>query len=249
MDGPDTQRGHGGVRWRLVGFACATAVLAWAVYLAVQTGWAPLAATDQHLLLRAHEVALKEPWLVLGFKVLSRLTAPLSYYVLTAAIAVVLAWRRRPIHGLFLMGVILGGLQLAPLLKGMAQRARPALVDPVAGAGGLSFPSGHAVGVTVVALSAFVALTPLLDGHRRLAAALMVCTLMGSVGASRIFLGVHFFSDVLAGILVGVSWVSACTAATWALLRRERPGSVPARPPHQHPTGAVTPPFPNVGDR
>lgn len=212
--------------WRdaaqLAAVAAVTAALAWLLYLAVHANWSAVHSVDQDVLTGAHSVAESESWLVFAGKALSRLTTPISYYVATAAAAVVLVWRRRFAHAGFLVVVVIIGLKVAPFVKQLVQRTRPVLEDPVAGAGGFSFPSGHAVGITVFTLSMLVAFAQGSPRSRQRRSAVLACLLIASVGTARIFLGVHFLSDVVAGILVGTSWVAAWAAVTLPVLRYER---------------------------
>ena len=90
---------------------------------------------------------------------------------------------------------------LAKLLVG---RARPIVEDPISHSPGFSFPSGHAFNVAVVSTVVVFLLWPLLSrvGHRVSVVLAVVFALV--VGLDRIFLGVHFPSDVLAGYVLGV---------------------------------------------
>jgi len=129
---------------------------------------------------------------------------------LTAGYAI---WRfRSPSSPLFLALVIDGQLLLADLIKDVVQRARPD-IHPYAGFTGPSFPSGH----TTAAAATFVAIALVLGRDRtgrtrRLLAGLAV-GLATAVACSRVFLGVHWLSDVIGGLLLGWTWVSICAVA------------------------------------
>lgn len=90
------------------------------------------------------------------------------------------------------------------LAKVLAHRARPVVEDPISHSPGFSFPSGHAFNVAVVSTVVVFLLWPLLSslGHRVSVVLAAVFSLV--VGLDRIFLGVHFPSDVLAGYVLGV---------------------------------------------
>jgi len=108
-------------------------------------------------------------------------------------------------------------------LKVLVGRHRPSLLDPVARAPGFAFPSGHALDSALGATVFLLVLLPLVrarPGARKLLwLAAIVVPLV--TGISRIALGVHWTSDVVAGWLLGVA-VPAVTA--WAYLRwRGRP--------------------------
>jgi membrane-associated phospholipid phosphatase len=107
----------------------------------------------------------------------------------------------------------LGGL-LNGALKHHYRRARPEVSEAVYLAQGYSFPSGHAMGSVVV----FGALTYLALRHfrnrelRALAVSLAFC-LTAAVSASRVYLGVHWLSDISAGAVAGALWVLTTTSS------------------------------------
>ncbi|WP_433388359.1 phosphatase PAP2 family protein [Micromonospora sp. KLBMP9576] len=114
-----------------------------------------------------------------------------------------------------------GGL-LSPLLKLLVGRPRPDLPDPVAEAPGLAFPSGHALNG---ALAAGVLLVVFLPRGRPATRAVVwtLAPLLALVaGFSRVALGVHWTSDVLAGWLLGAAVVAA-TAAALTVWRADPP--------------------------
>ncbi|MEU6074949.1 phosphatase PAP2 family protein [Micromonospora sp. NPDC047074] len=130
-----------------------------------------------------------------------------------------------------------GGL-LSPLLKLLFGRPRPDLPDPVAEAPGLAFPSGHSLNAALAAGVLLVVFLP----HAGPVARRMVWTaalLLALVtGFSRVALGVHWTSDVLAGWLLGTAVVAA-TAAAFTVWRAAPPGR-PAPPPSPGPTGSTS---------
>lgn len=121
---------------------------------------------------------------------------------------------------LFLIALI-GGALLNWLLKLFFARQRPPVDSSWIYVSGTSFPSGHSMLSAVVFLSAAVMLCRL-EKRRRvkiyLVASAMFCTLL--VGASRVYLGVHYPSDVLAGWAAGLIWAVGCSFAARALQRR-----------------------------
>lgn len=130
--------------------------------------------------------------------------------VLGVAVALLLAWRR---HFALALGwtLALGGNgALNPLLKRVFERVRPEHQYLPAGAEGFSFPSGHTSGSTVAyGMLAYLAVR-LLPPRWQLPAVLGAAALVFTIGCSRIFLRVHFASDVAAGFASGTAWLTVC---------------------------------------
>ena len=115
------------------------------------------------------------------------------------------------------LGSAVGGQALALGLKAVFSRDRPDAVFHATVAAGHSFPSSHAMmsAVVFLTLAALVArLTP--RPASRAYALGMAGLLRGAVGVSRVYLGVHWASDVAAGWAGGAAWALAC----WLLARR-----------------------------
>ncbi|MGX6606306.1 phosphatase PAP2 family protein [Micromonosporaceae bacterium Da 78-11] len=115
-----------------------------------------------------------------------------------------------------------GGV-LGALLKLLVGRNRPDLLDPVARASGYSFPSGHALNNALGAAVFVLVLLPLVRERPRLRIALWTAAVVIPLvtGVSRVVLGVHWTSDVVAGWLLGVAVVAA-TAMGFLARRRRR---------------------------
>lgn len=127
------------------------------------------------------------------------------------------AWR----SALFVFAASTGGWVINSLLKEMFGRARPSVVPHLREVMTLSFPSGHAmtsaaVYLTLGALLMRIARRPLAKFYC-MSAAMLITAL---VGASRVYLGVHYPTDVLAGWLLGLSWALICWMIERALERR-----------------------------
>jgi undecaprenyl-diphosphatase len=124
--------------------------------------------------------------------------------------------------------ITVGGL-LGAGLKLVVDRARPHLPDPVALAPGEAFPSGHALTVTLGAGVIVLALLPMLPRWGRRPAWTVAAFLVVTVSFTRVALAVHWVSDVLGGIVLGMAVIAATTAAfeTW----RRHAGRRPAAPP------------------
>jgi membrane-associated phospholipid phosphatase len=99
---------------------------------------------------------------------------------------------------------VLGAEVLQHAIKALIQRPRP-LVPRLEHVTGSSFPSGHATESTAVAL-ALVLLLGRRPRRERVAAALAATLLVAAIAASRVYLGVHYPTDVAAGIILGAGW-------------------------------------------
>jgi undecaprenyl-diphosphatase len=152
----------------------------------------------------------------------SRFGSTPSLIVMALIAAAWLAWRGRRADSLLVVLATAGGLALAPLLKLVVDRPRPTghlvVVDSS------SFPSGHSLNSMVV----LGLLTVLVVMERpgavwRTAFAAVGAFLVGVVGFSRVYLGVHWPSDVLAGWLIGVVWLVLCFTVAHLTRRNTRP--------------------------
>jgi undecaprenyl-diphosphatase len=121
---------------------------------------------------------------------------------------------------------VAGGLLVSVLLKDVFQRPRPEIVPHVVYASSSSFPSGHSMmsAVTYLTLGALLARS---HEQKRLKAyfLLLAALLCFMVGVSRVYLGVHWPTDVLAGWMAGAVWATMCwVAARWLQGRRTLEG-------------------------
>ncbi len=178
----------------------------------VREQWAPLADLDTRVSGNAHRYAVEHGWLADGAKVLTWVGAPLVLELAAAVIVVLLLVAGRRRTALYLGLCIAGAYTLSTLGKVTVDRARPVFDDPLSHARGTSFPSGHATGSAAFYLAMAVVLLSFAPARRRpllFVAALAIPLL---VAATRVVLGVHYLSDVTAGLLLGWAWVIACTA-------------------------------------
>jgi membrane-associated phospholipid phosphatase len=139
-----------------------------------------------------------------------------------ALIIIVYWWFGRLRHWALTLALsVYGGSLLNYLLKNLFLRARPQFEHPIITSTGYSFPSGHTLAATVFygALCAF-ALCYLRSWLSRTLALALCIFMVSLVGFSRIYLGAHYLSDVLAAMLEGLAWLAVCLIGVGATRRR-----------------------------
>ena len=215
-----------GARAVLAGTALALVAVPFALLLfLVQDKWRPLLRIDRGARDDLHAYAVAHDAFVSAMRTLSTAGSAPVYIAVFGLLAAWLLWRRLPRLALFVVVTMVGGSILNAVVKSLVDRARPVLPDPVAHANGLSFPSGHAQSAMVAALVMLLVFLPVLHGARRVVAVAAAVLWVLAIGFSRVALGVHYVSDVLAGYVLGAAWVALMTAVFGAW-RRER-----GRPP------------------
>jgi membrane-associated phospholipid phosphatase len=128
-----------------------------------------------------------------------------------AAIAAYLLARRRYYAEAVLMVLAYAGAQVLSFsLKLAFRRDRPFFTDPLATVSTYSFPSGHATVSIAVYGALCLVLVRRLTGPARVVCVAAAVLLVSLIGFSRLYLGVHFLSDVLAGYSVGIAWLALC---------------------------------------
>ncbi len=129
---------------------------------------------------------------------------------------------KRRWHSLFtLVLTVPCGILAGEAIKLIVQRQRPYLVGPFVDWVGYSFPSGHAISATLLYGFLCVMLFRFVESkHWRALAAGATAVITLCVGMSRIALGAHYLTDVIAGIVLGVIWLIVCLNGCGALRRR-----------------------------
>jgi undecaprenyl-diphosphatase len=168
---------------------------------------------------RSFEEAMRDLTALGGFTVLTLVTA-------VAAIAFIL--HRKRLHAALLVGATLLGELSSDLLKNVYDRPRPDLVPHSTYVYSASFPSGHSMLSATVYLT-LAMLVASLETRRPTKALVfaVAAVVVVAVGFSRVYLGVHWPTDVLAGWCAG----GAVASLAWLLLLRLNPQGVPAPPP------------------
>src|SRR5215213_633609 len=148
--------------------------------------------------------------------------------ILGVVVAAVLARGRRwTLLGTWLAAVV-GSAVIDWLLKGLFQRPRPHFAHPLLVETSYSFPSGHAMESFVAyGMLAYFAVLALRTWEARVAVVCGAALLVVLIGFSRLYLGVHYFSDVIAGYAAGGVWLSALITGAETIRRGGKHGNKP----------------------
>ena len=170
---------------------------------------APNGSTPFDSSITAWMVAHRDHVLTVVARALSAIGSQKVLAPAAAIAAVLLLGRRRIVMAGALVVAWGGAILLYSLTKHFVMRPRPPVRIQLAHAGATSFPSGHATQslATFVALAALVVVASLRTGAA--AAVGIAIGLAAAVGWSRVYLGVHWTTDVIAGWLIGAAWVSS----------------------------------------
>ena len=152
-------------------------------------------------------VPIGPPWLQEAARDVTSLGSIIVLFIITLAVAGYLFLARKPGVAWLMLLAVFGGLALNNFLKVVFARPRPDVVSHAPRVFTTSFPSGHATlsaitYLTIAALLARAYPSPILDLYFILLAALLT----GLIGLSRIYLGVHFPTDILGGWCIGTAW-------------------------------------------
>ena len=182
---------------------------------------------DEGLLYALRTSDLSDPigprWLE---ETVAEITALGGFGVLALVTLLVLGWlamQRKWLDIVLVLVATLGGTAISEGLKVGFSRPRPDLVAHVVEVTSMSFPSGHAMlsAVTYLTLGALLARSQDRNHERGyiLGTAILVTLL---IGASRVYLGVHWPTDVLAGWCLGAAWALLCWIAATLIVRRQK---------------------------
>ena len=213
-------------RTRRAGALAMTAVITLSVFswLALTTSnGTGLAPHDQSVTTWAADE--RYPALTAIMQVFTALGSTAGLTILTAICAVLLFMRGHRVRALVLTATMVGSSLLTVVLKELFGRSRPStdtLLGPSASTA--SFPSGHSFNTAVFAglLAGMVLMTTAAPLYRALAIMAAAGTTL-LVGVSRVYLGYHWMTDVLAGWSLGLAWLCLVTLALLWLRGRRRP--------------------------
>ena len=200
----------------------------------------PLLERVDHAVWRSSQ-QFRSPGATTFFLVFTTLGTGIGLGIMVLLIAIALVLRGHGQWAVFLVVTAVGGGLLNQGLKALFARTRPDMAAALWRSTSYAFPSGHAMGSFIVfgALVYLVMRAAPTWRVRSAAVALALC-FTGVISLSRLYLGVHWFSDIAAGLTAGVVWLATTTAAyelhrRMGLLRTaratsaERPNETPAR--------------------
>lgn len=159
------------------------------------------------------------PWTEPVALEVTRLGETLVLTLLTAVCALLLRLAAGRFAAWLMVAAFAGGAILNTLLKQLFARDRPEIfTNPADAVSTSSFPSGHAMlSMVTYATLAWLILHQGPPRSARIAVPLVAGLLVLLIGASRLFLGVHYPSDVLAGYAVGFAWATFCAATAQSI--------------------------------
>jgi membrane-associated phospholipid phosphatase len=161
------------------------------------------------------------PGLTRFFLAVTHVNSTVGVSVLGFLFALVLARMREWYWVLTLVSALAGGLALNVLLKLAYQRARPVFDEPLVELATYSFPSGHTAGAVLFygVLAAFL-VSRFYDRRKRAACVVAAVIAVVLVAFSRMYLGAHYLSDVLAAACSSTAWLVLCLSVVHHLVRR-----------------------------
>jgi undecaprenyl-diphosphatase len=183
-------------------------------------------AFDQWVLLALRNPGdLSDPigpvWLELAYRDITSLGGAAVLTLMTAIVVGFLIIDEKRAAALFVLASVAGGALLSAILKLVFVRPRPNVVPHLVEVSSASFPSGHAMLSAVVYLT-LGALLSRVEGPPRVKIYVLSIAILLTflVGMSRVYLGVHWPTDVLAGWCAGAAWATLCWRVALALQRR-----------------------------
>ncbi len=198
-------------RYATVTAGCA--VLFAVVLTLVETHWGPLARLDQGWIDSDHRYATQHAARTVSVQMISDIGGTVTMRVLLGLAAVWLWLIGARVLAGWAAAQVLIGWGLLWVLKLAVNRARPHFADPVAHASNPGFPSGHAMASAITCVAVVWLLHPHTNRAGRVAAGAVAAAAVLTIGWTRIALGVHWPSDILAGWLAAGVVLGGVTVA------------------------------------
>jgi undecaprenyl-diphosphatase len=232
-----TTAGRRGIRVRLaraVLLGVAVAVVVTLLAFLVRSRFDPILSLDERAIRAATDVTRAHSAFRRALILWQEALQPLWVYLFATAVCL-WVWLRRGLRSRawWAFATMMVGWNVALDIKYVVRRARPVVEDAVSHSPGYSFPSGHAANAAIAATALVVLLWPVVES-RVLRTVLVTVAALAAVLTclDRVYLGVHFPSDVTAGLFLGVGLVLSSYAG---YLDWNPPSSEPAEDPDFHP--------------
>ncbi|MDQ3628522.1 MAG: phosphatase PAP2 family protein [Actinomycetota bacterium] len=194
--------------------------------LLVSTSWQPVTDLDVRIAASAYDLTAGHRTWIAVLDLVAEVSRPIWLRSVMLIVATVLLWRGHVRVGTWLTLVTAVEWVVAPGLKFLVERPRPAWEEPLHQIGGFAYPSEHAAGAAYFAAAGVIlALLALPRGRVRAALCTGLVLVAVAIGLHRILLGVHYASDVIGGWSLGVLVVMS-GGALLLRLRPEEPGPV-----------------------
>ena len=213
-----TRRDRHEIAWLLVGLASCILLLVF-LKLASEVMEGDTQAMDTKIVraLRKADDPSKPigpPWMEGVLEDLTALGGPTVTWLVMLSLTGYLLLQTKYRTALFVFATAASGDLVNHAIKGVFARARPTVVPHLRDAFSTSFPSGHSMESAIVYLTLAAMLMRIVDGRVTKAYCLGLAILItGLVGVSRVFLGVHYPTDVIGGWIIGLFWASLCWLA------------------------------------
>lgn len=214
-------------------YAVGVAAVVTVIGALVRTQWQPLIDADEAAIRAFTDFTRDRPWLRSALIVWQEITQPRWPY-LVATLLCLWMWRAKGYTsraGWAFVTMMLAWM-VALGAKYVAQRARPVVDEAITHAPGYSFPSGHAANAAAVSTAVVILLWPVLTPMARRVAVVLGAAYTLITAMDRPLLGVHYPSDVTAGVILGCGLVAASYAGYrgWRPGEHDKPTTRPHRP-------------------
>lgn len=206
------------ISWLLMGLACCVLLLVF-LKLSSEVMEGDTQAMDTKIVR-----ALRQPddpsrpigplWVTGVLEDLTALGGPTVTWLVILSLTGYLLLQTKYRTALFVFATVASGDLVNYAIKGVFSRTRPTVVPHLRDAFSTSFPSGHSMESAIVYLTLAAMLMRIVDGRVTKAYCLGLALLITFlVGASRVFLGVHYPTDVIGGWIIGLFWATLCWLA------------------------------------
>lgn len=164
--------------------------------------------------------ALGPAWLQRAAAELTTLGGTTNLTLIVIIAVTFLLLHKRVASALFVLAAVLGGTGISEVIKALFGRDRPPLIYRAVTSANASFPSGHAMLSTITYLTLGALLAQVMPRRRQKVFVFTTAVILALIiGASRVYLGVHWLTDVLAGWSLGAAWAMICWLAAWSIRR------------------------------